>query len=164
MSWSAKAPGLAEHATIELRRISDVLQVDHASLFLRDPDRPTDGLCVAETGRPLCEALREHAMIVKRALCTGRVQEVEPHDGPDGATGAALATPLERDGETFCVLLVVSVRKNRRLGATDAQVIGRAGEILIERILLAAPREPRHGVTSDRFTRAIPPRSPRMRR
>ena len=36
------SPGasLEDLATIELRRITDVLQVDHASLFLRDSDDP----------------------------------------------------------------------------------------------------------------------------
>ena len=41
VTWEVK-PGasLADLATIELRRITDVLQVDHASLFLRDADDP----------------------------------------------------------------------------------------------------------------------------
>ncbi len=89
------------------------------------------------------------------------MQEVEPRLDPGGATGAALATPLERDGETFGVLLVVSLRRNRRLGTTDAQVIGRATETLVERILFATSRDPRHGVASDRLTRSVPARPPR---
>jgi hypothetical protein len=160
MSASAKPPSLGEHAIIELRRISDVLQVEHASLFLRDPEPPNGAVRVAETGCPLGEVLAEHATIVGRALCTGRVQEVEPRPGPDVATGA-LAMPLERDGDTFGVLLVVSLRRNRRFGTTDAQVIDRATETLVERILLAASRDPRHSVASDRFTRSVPARPPR---
>jgi GAF domain-containing protein len=156
MSWGAKRPSVADHAIIELRRISDILQVEHASLFLRDPASPHAAVHVAETGRPLRAALAEHATVVGRVLRTGRVQELEPRSAPDGATGAALAMPLERDDETFGVLLVVSLRRNRRLGATDARVLGRATETLVERVLHAASRDP--GVASDRFTRLVPTR------
>ena len=49
MTWGLKPPAsLADHATIELRRITDVLQVDHASLFLRDPAHPHRAVPVAE--------------------------------------------------------------------------------------------------------------------
>jgi hypothetical protein len=162
MSWGVNPPSsLAEHATIELRRITDVLQVEHASLFLRDPEQPHRAVHVAETGRPLAEALAEHATIVGRVLSTGRVQEVEPRPGEP--TGAALATPLEHEGEAFGALLVVSLRRNRRLGATDAQLIGRATEILVERILPLARDRP-HGPPSDRFTRGAPTRPIRARR
>jgi hypothetical protein len=157
-SWRFKAPSVADHAIIELRRITDVLQVEHASLFLRDPANPHAAVHVAESGCPLGAALGEHAMVVERVLRTGSVQEVEPRSAPDGASGAALATPLERDGETFGVLLVVALRANRRLGATDARVLGRATETLVERVLHAASRDPGDGAASDRFTRLIPAR------
>jgi len=162
MSWGVKPPaGLADHATIELRRITDVLQVEHASLFLRDPEHPHRAVHVAETGPALAEALAEHATIVARVLSTGRVQEVEPRPGEP--TGAALATPLEHEGEAIGALLVVSLRRNRRLGATDAQVIGRATENLVERILPLA-RQHQDGTPSDRFTRGTPTRPIRARR
>jgi hypothetical protein len=163
MSWGVKPPGLAEHATIELRRISDVLQIEHASLFLRDAEHPQRAVLVAETGHPLADALAEHATIVGRVLSTGRVQEVEPRVGPGLPAGAALATPLEHEGEAVGALLVVTLRPNRRLGATDAQVIGRATENLMERILPVARHRP-HGVSSDRFTRGAPARPVRARR
>jgi hypothetical protein len=164
MSWGAKPPSAGEHAMIELRRISEVLQVEHASLFVRDPARPHVAVHVAETGRPLGAALAEHATVVGRVLRTGRAQEVEPLPSPDGAMGAAPATPLERDGETFGVLLVVSLRRNRRLGATDARVIGRATESLMERVLHAAPRDRGDRVASDRFTRPVQARPRRTQR
>jgi hypothetical protein len=158
MTWGVKPPSLAEHATIELRRITDVLQVEHASLFLRDPEHFHRAVHVAETGRRLGEALPGHATIIGRVLSTGRVQEVEPE--PDERGGAALATPLEHEGEAIGALLVVSLRPNRRLGATDAQVIGRATEILVERILPATRRRAQF----DRFTRSSPAGALRARR
>jgi hypothetical protein len=158
MSWRSKPPSVADHALIELRRISDVLQVEHASLFLRDPARPDAPVHVAEAGCPLAAALAEYATIVGRVLRTGRVEEVEPRSARDGANGAVLATPVERDGETFGVVLVVSLRRNRRLGATDARVLGRATETLVERVLHAASRDPGDGVASDRFMRLVPVR------
>jgi hypothetical protein len=153
MTWSVKPPSLAAHATIELRRIMDILQVDHASLFLceREPGHPPQR--IAESGTPLADALPGHPTIIARTLRTGRVQELEP----DTASGAALATPLERDGEAIGALLVVSLRRNRRLGAADAQVIGRAAEMLVERILPVARPRPQ----SDRFART--PRARRVR-
>jgi GAF domain-containing protein len=163
-SWGAKPPSVADHAMIELRRISDVLQVEHASLFLRDPASPHATVHVAETGRPLGAALAEHATIVGRVLRTGRVQELEPRSTSDGAIGAALATPLQRDGETFGVLLIVSLRRNRRFGATDARVVGRATETLVERVVHAVSRHPGEGVASDRFMRLVPARPRRTQR
>jgi hypothetical protein len=156
MTWRVKpAASLADHATIELRRITEVLQVDHASLFLRDPDHPHRAVPVAETGAPIAEALSEHATIVGRVLQTGRVQEVHLPSRPGETTCAALATPLEHEGEAVGALLVVTLRKNRRLGAIDAQLIGRATETLVERIL---PRggEGVEGAGSQRFTRDTP--------
>jgi hypothetical protein len=153
MTWGLKPPAsLADHATIELRRITDVLQVDHASLFLRDPAHPHRAVTVAETGRPLDEALSEHATIVGRVLHTGRVQEIHRSAGSDQTTCAALATPLEHEGQAVGALLVVTLRRNRRLGPIDAQLIGRATETLVERIL----RPPEEGGRSDRFTRGAP--------
>lgn len=156
MSWGVKPPSLAEHATIELRRITDVLQVEHASLFLRDQEHPQRAVHVAETGCPLDEALPDHATVIGRVLSTGRVQQVEPGGGAGEPIGSALATPLERDGETVGALLVVSLRRNRRLGATEAQVIGRATETLVE---LTSRRR-----RSDRFTRDADTSSMRPRR
>ncbi len=163
MSWGIKPPSLAEHATIELRRISDVLQIDHASLFLRDGAHAHRAVLVAETGRPLADALAEHATIVGRVLSTGRVQEVEPRIGPGDATGAALAMPLEHEGEAVGALLVVTLRPSRRLGAADANVIARATENLMERIFPVARPRP-HGTGSERFTRSAPSRPIRSRR
>jgi hypothetical protein len=163
MSWGIKPPSLAEHATIELRRISDVLQIDHASFFLRDAEHRHRAVLVAQTGCPLADALAEHATIVGRVLSTGRVQEVEPRAGRGEPAGAALATPLEHEGEAVGALLVVTLRPNRRLGSADAHVIGRATENLMERILpVARPRG--HPVVSDRFKRGAPARPARARR
>ena len=124
MSWRVKPPSLAEHATIELRRITDVLQLDHASLFLRDHAQPQRATLVA-------------------------------------AIGAALATPLEHEGETIGALLVVSLRRNRRLGAADTKVIGHVTEMLVERILPVAPPST---AGSPRFARAAPGEPLRARR
>jgi hypothetical protein len=163
MSWSVKPPSLAEHATIELRRIIEVLQVEHASLFLRDLEHPHRAVLVAETGAPLADTLPGHATVTGRVLSSGRVEEVEPPADGEDAVGAALAVPLEHDGETVGALLVVALHRNRRLGAADAQVVGRATETLVERILPAArPRQ--HGAGSDRFTRSAPKRPLRARR
>jgi GAF domain len=156
MTWRVKpAASLADHATIELRRITEVLQVDHASLFLRDPDDPQRAVAVAETGTPVAEALSEHATIVGRVLQTGRVQEVHLASGAGESTCAALATPLQHEGQAVGALLVVTLRKNRRLGAIDAQLIGRATETLVERILPWSGEAP-DGAASKRFTRDTP--------
>jgi GAF domain-containing protein len=160
MSWRVKPPSLAEHATIELRRITDVLQLDHASLFLRDHAQPQRATLVAAIGADLAAALPEHATIIGRVLSSGRVQEVEPSAHGD-AIGAALATPLEHEGETIGALLVVSLRRNRRLGAADTKVIGHVTEMLVERILPVAPPST---AGSPRFARAAPGESLRARR
>jgi len=156
MTWLVKPPSIAEHATIELRHIIDVLQVDHASLFLRDRDHGRRLQLIAVTGTPLADALPEHATLIARALRTGRVQELEPAT----SGGAALATPLDREGEAIGALLVVSLRPNRRLGAADAQVIGRATETLVERIMPVARPRPQ----SDRFARTGRTRPVRVER
>ena len=69
MTWAVKpSASLADLATIDLRRITDVLQVDHASLFLRDPDDPQLAAVVAETGLPVGDALPEHRMLLADVL------------------------------------------------------------------------------------------------
>ena len=160
MSWRVEPPSLSEHATIELRRITNVLQLDHASLFLRDHEQPQRATLVAAIGADLAVALPEHATIVGRVLSTGRVQEVEPSANGD-AIGAALATPLEHEGETIGALLVVSLRRNRRLGAADTQVIGHVTEMLVDRILPVV--RPSAG-GSPRFARVTPAVPARVRR
>lgn len=133
----AAATQVADHAAIELRRVADVLQVDHVSLFLPDPDALERSSLVAETGLPLSGALPEHASVVERVMATGRVQELHA----DGRS--ALATPLLVDGRAVGALLVVTLRGIRSLGLFEAQVLGRATETLVARI---AGR-------SDRFSR-----------
>jgi hypothetical protein len=83
VNWEL-SPGasLADLATIELRRITDVLQVDHASLFLRDPDDPQRTVAVAETGLPAGEVLPEHDALVAQVLRTARPGEAQGPDGP----------------------------------------------------------------------------------
>ncbi len=153
MSWTLKpAASLADLATIELRRITDVLQVDHASLFLRDPDHPHRPVAVAETGLPAAQALPEHATVLGRVLQTARVQAVHRPPGEDDAPCAALAAPLVHDERAVGALLVVTRRESRRLGAIDAKLVGDASETLVERMLATPGRlEPR--AHSDRFTR-----------
>jgi hypothetical protein len=148
VTWGVK-PGatLADLATIDLRRITDVLQVDHASLFLRDPDNPQRAAVVAETGLPVGEALPEHRMLVSRVLDSGRGAEVQCTGGPGEPCSAALATPLVHEDRAVGAVLVVTRRANRQLGAIDAQVVQRATKKLVERFL--APRD-RH---EPRFTR-----------
>ena len=72
MNWDL-SPGasLADLATIELRRITDVLQVDHASLFLRDADDPEHTIAVAEAGLPSGEALPERCLLLEQVLRDG---------------------------------------------------------------------------------------------
>ena len=72
MNWDL-SPGatLADLATIELRRITDVLQVDHASLFLRDADDPERTIAVAEAGLPSGEALPERCMLLDAGAADG---------------------------------------------------------------------------------------------
>jgi hypothetical protein len=143
---------LADLATIELRRITDVLQVDHASLFLRDPDNPQRTIAVAETGLPVAEALPEHRPLVSRVLQTARAADLDCAGGATGASCAALATPLLHQDEAVGALLVVTRRANRRLGPIDAEVIQTATLTLVERFLAPGDRHaPR--VASERFTR-----------
>jgi GAF domain len=152
MTYLPRPPAsVADLAAIELRRISDVLQVDHASLFLHDPEHPQRAAAVAATGLPVEEALVEYGAIVARVLHTGRVQKVE-HQHQDGLAGrSALAAPLLRANEAIGAMLVVTVRERRRLGAFDAQVVVKAAETLANRIA-PEPRFNRQPV-SERFAR-----------
>jgi hypothetical protein len=155
-TWAVK-PGasLADLATIDLRRITDVLQVDHASLFLRDPDDPRHAAVVAETGLPVGEALPEHEVLLERVLCTGCPAEVQSHAGTDEPCSAALATPLVHGDRAVGAVLVVTRRASRRLGAIDSQVVQRATRNLVERFL--APGDGRGADTgSERFMRDAP--------
>ena len=146
------AASAADLAAIELRRITDVLQVEHASLFLDDPDHPQRAAAVATTGIPLDEALVEYGGVIARVMHTGRVHEVEhPHGGARGGC-AAMAAPLLDGRRPIGVLLVVTNRDSRRLGAVDAQVIVRATETLVNRIVSRERRFHRQGA-SGRFTR-----------
>jgi hypothetical protein len=151
MSWEL-TPGasLADLATIELRRITDVLQVDHASLFLRDPEDPEHTVAVAETGLPVSEALPEKCMLVRRVMQTARPAQVERFEAPAATCCAALATPLVHEAHAVGALLVVTRRANRRLGAIDAEVVEMATQTLVDRFL--APSE-RGDPSPRRFTR-----------
>jgi hypothetical protein len=144
VSWEP-SPGasLADLATIELRRITDVLQVDHASLFLGDADVPEGAHAVAETGLSADQALPEYSTLLTRAIRTVRAAKLERSEGP-GATCAALAAPLVHDDRALGALLVVTCRANRRLGAIDSEVVREATQTLVERFLAPADRgEPR---------------------
>ena len=157
MTWAVK-PGasLADLATIDLRRITDVLQVDHASLFLRDPDDPQRAAVVAQTGLPVSEALPEHRTLLTDVLQSGCAAEILHPGGAGRPCSAALATPLLHEDRAVGAVLVVTRRESRRLGAIDAQVIQRATRKLVERFLKPGDRrEPR--VESERFTRDAPP-------
>jgi GAF domain-containing protein len=157
VTWAVK-PGasLADLATIDLRRITDVLQVDHASLFLRDPDDPQHAAVVAQTGLPVSEALPEHRTLLTDVLQTGCAAEILHPGGAGEPCSAALATPLLHEDRAVGAVLVVTRRESRRLGAIDAQVIQRATRKLVERFLKPGDRrEPR--VESDRFMRDAPP-------
>jgi hypothetical protein len=141
---------LADLATIDLRRITDVLQVDHASLFLRDPDDPQRAAVVAETGLPVSEALPEHSMLLSGVLNSGCAAEIQCTGGAGEPCCAALATPLVHEDRALGAVLVVTRRANRQLGAIDAQVVLRATKKLVERVL--APGD-RHELRGERFTR-----------
>lgn len=136
MNWEL-SPGasLADLATIELRRITDVLQVDHASLFLRDPEDPEHTVAVAETGLPAAEALPENCLLLKRVMRTARPAKVERFEVPAATCCAALASPLVREERALGALLVVTRRASRRLGAIDAEVVDMATQTLVERFL-----------------------------
>ena len=153
MNWDL-SPGasLADLATIELRRITDVLQVDHASLFLRDAGDPERTIAVAEAGLPANEALPERCLLLTQVLETGRAAEVEDLAGPGGPSCGALASPLVHEGRAVGALLVVTRRASRRLGAIDSQVVQRATRTLVERFLAPGER-PERSEVSDRFTR-----------
>jgi hypothetical protein len=146
------AASAADLAAIELRRICEVLQVEHASLFLHDAEHPQRAAQVAETGLPAVEALTEYGAVVARVMHTGRVHEVgHPHRaGPGGCS--AMAAPLLDGQRVIGVLLVVTVRESRRLGAFDAQVIVRATETLVSRIVSPERRFHREG-RPERFVR-----------
>jgi hypothetical protein len=146
------AASAADLAAIELRRITDVLQVEHVSLFLHDPDHPQRAAALAATGIPVDDALVEYGGVVARVMHTGRVHEVErPHGSARGGC-SAMAAPLLDGQRPVGVLLVVTNRDSRRLGAVDAQVIVRATETLVNRIVSPERRFHREGA-SDRFTR-----------
>jgi hypothetical protein len=149
------AASAADLAAIELRRITDVLQVEHVSLFLHDPDHPQRAAAVAATGIPVDEALVEYGGVVARVMHTGRVHEVEhPHGSARGGC-SAMASPLLDGRRPIGVLLVVTNRDSRRLGAVDAQVIVRATETLVNRLASPERRFHREGA-SERFTRGAP--------
>jgi hypothetical protein len=153
VNWQLR-PGasLADLATIELRRIIDVLQIDHASLFLRDADDPERARAVAETGLPAREALPEYCTLLTRAIRTARAAKVERFGGSDATCCAALAAPLMHDERALGALLVVTRRANRRLGAIDSEVVQTATQTLVERFLAPGDRgEPRF--SSERFIR-----------
>ena len=151
MTWAVK-PGatLADLATIDLRRITDVLQVDHASLFLRDPDDPQRAAVVAETGLPVSEALPEHSKLLSRVLHSGCAAEVQHPADAGEPCSAALATPLVHEDHAVGAVLVVTRRANRRLGTIDAQVVQRATKKLVERFLAPSDRR------EQRFTHDAP--------
>jgi hypothetical protein len=158
VTWVVKpCPSLADLAAIDLRRIADVLQVDHASLYMRDPHDPRRAAVVAEIGLPVGEALPEHRILLSRVLHTCCSAGLQGQAGTDEACTAALATPLVHGDEAVGAVLVVTRRANRRLGAIDSQVIQRATRTLVERFL--APGERREsGVASERFVRGAPAR------
>jgi GAF domain-containing protein len=144
-----------ELATIELRRIVDVLQVDHASLFLADSDGQDAPGMLTGVGLSVEEALPEHLSVVERVLSTGRVQEVHHVTGDPRGARSALATPLLADDRAIGALVVVTLREIRRLGLFEAQVLGRATETVVGRILPSSDRF-RRGTGSDRFRRDRP--------
>jgi hypothetical protein len=153
------AASVADLAAIELRRITDVLQVEHASLFVHDPDHPQRAAAVAATGIPVDDALVEYGGVVARVMHTGRVHEVEHPQGSARGGCSAIAVPLLDGQRTIGVLLVVTVRDSRRLGTFDAQVIVRATETLVSRIVSPERRFHREDA-SERFIRAVPGSDP----
>ena len=153
MTWAVKSgASLADLATIDLRRITDVLQVDHASLFLRDPDDPLRAAVVAQTGLPVGEALPEHRMLLADVLRSGCTAEIQSPGGAGEPPSAALATPLLHEDRTVGAVLVVTRRESRCLGAIDAQVIQRATRALVDRFLKHSDRRVLR-VDSERFVR-----------
>lgn len=154
VNWEL-TPGasLADLATIELRRITDVLQVDHASLFLRDGEDPDRTIPVAEAGLPAREALPERCLLLERVFATARAAHVERFEGPAGRCCGALASPLMHEDRALGALLVVTRRASRRLGAIDSEVVQMATQKLVDRFLAPGDR-PGHRAASERFTRA----------
>lgn len=160
MNWDL-SPGasLADLATIELRRITDVLQVDHASLFLRDGGDRQRPVAVAEAGLPSGQALPERCRLLEQVLQTARPAQVERFEGPGGPCCGALASPLVLDDRAVGALLIVTRRASRQLGAIDTEVVQRATRTLVERFMAPADRHEPHGISdqprgvSDRFTR-----------
>jgi GAF domain-containing protein len=153
------AASVSDLATIELRRIAEVLQVEHVSLFLHDSEHPQRAAEAAATGIPADQALMEYRGVVARVMHTGRVHEVaHPHGGVRGGC-SAMAAPLLDGQRAIGVLLVVTVRESRRLGTFDAQVIMRATETLVSRV--ASPERRFHREqTSERFVRSGPTSRP----
>jgi hypothetical protein len=136
MSWAPQPDAtIADLAAIELRRIVDVLQIEHASLFVHDPDHPQRAATVAAVGLPVDEALIEYGGVVARVMHTGRVHEVAHAHGAGRGGCSAMAVPLLDGERPIGVLLVVTVRESRRLGTFDAQVVVRATETLVSRIV-----------------------------
>jgi hypothetical protein len=152
MSWAPQPnASVADLAAIELRRIIDVLQIEHASLFLHDPEHPQRAAAVAEVGLPVDEALIEYGGVVARVMHTGRVHEVQhAHDSVRGGC-SAMAVPLLDGQRPIGALLVVTVRESRRLGTFDAQVVVRATETLVSRIV--SPERRFHREAAGRFAR-----------
>jgi hypothetical protein len=143
---------VADLATIELRRINGVLQVDHVSLFVPDPDALERMAMLASTGTPVEEALPTHAAVVARVMATARVEEIYQVNGDVRGGRSAIATPLLDGRRAIGVLLVVSLRDRRRFGLFETQLIARATETLVARILAPTHRSRARG-GSDRFGR-----------
>jgi hypothetical protein len=136
MSWAPQPNAtIADLAAIELRRIVDVLQIEHASLFLHDPDHPQRPAMLAAEGLPVDEALVEYGGVVARVMHTGRVHEVAHAHGAGRGGCSAMAVPMLDGERPIGVLLAVTVRESRRLGTFDAQVVVRAAETLVSRIV-----------------------------
>jgi hypothetical protein len=136
MSWAPQPNAtVADLAAIELRRIVDVLQIEHASLFLHDPDHPQRPAMLAAEGLPVEEALVEYGGVVARVMHTGRVHEVAHAHGGGRGGCSAMAVPMLDGQRPVGVLLAVTVRESRRLGSFDAQVVLRATETLVSRIV-----------------------------
>jgi hypothetical protein len=142
---------IAEVAAIELRRVVDVLQIEHASLFLHDPDHPQRAASVAAVGLPVDQALVEYGAVVARVMHTGRIHEVQ-HGSVRGGC-SAMAVPLLEGRRAVGALLVVTVRASRRLGTFDAQVIVRAADTLVRRVVAREQRFHRQ-TAPERFTRS----------
>jgi GAF domain-containing protein len=150
MSWAPQPDAsIADLAAIELRRIVDVLQIEHASLFLHDPDHPQRAATVAAEGLPVDEALVEYGGVVARVMHTGRVHEVAHAHGGGRGGCSAMAVPLLDRQRPIGVLLVVTVRESRQLGTFDAQVVVRATETLVSRLI--APERRFHRESAARY-------------